>query len=150
MLSINIEISGDKEVIKKLKKIQTEFQSWKPELKQIGDFLKSFYANDVFETEGGVFNDRWKPLSPRYEARKRKEFPGRGILERSGKMRRGFITKADANSLKLFNNLFYAQYHQKGRGVPKRIMAQLDKKRQEQVTKLFKKGVIKRLEKIAS
>ena len=122
---------------------------WKPELKKIGDFLKEFYSNPVFETEGGIFNSRWQPLSPNYELWKRKNFPGRGILERSGDMRKGFVARVDAHSVELFNNIFYAQFHQKGRGVPKRIMAQLDKPRQVAITKIFKQGVIKRLEEIA-
>ena len=64
-------------------------------------------------------------------------------------MRKGFTTKVDSNSVELFNNMFYIQYHQKGRGVPKRIVTQLDKTRQEKITKIFKQGVIKRLKEIA-
>ena len=150
MLSINIEISGDKEVIRKLKKLDSGFNSWKPELNQVGDFLKEFYSGPVFETEGGVFNSRWRPLSPRYELWKRKNYPGRGILERSGDMRKGFTTKVTAHTIKLFNSIFYAQYHQKGRGVPKRILAQLDIPRQQAIIKIFQKGIIKRIKDIIS
>jgi hypothetical protein len=65
-------------------------------------------------------------------------------------MRKGFVVKVDANSAELFNSLFYAQFHQKGRGVPKRVMAQLDKPRKDQVVKLFQQGIIKRIREIAS
>ena len=148
MLKITINVSGDKKVIKQIRKIESEFRTWRPELKKVGDFLKDFYSNAVFETEGGVFGSRWSPLSPRYELWKRKNFAGRGILERSGAMRRGFIADVGNTSLQIKNDVFYSRYHQKGEGVPKRVMAQLDRKRQKEVVDVFKKGVITRLKKI--
>ncbi len=145
MLKVDIKISGSKEAIVKLKQFEKTFTNWKIELRQIGNFLKKFYSGPVFETEGGIVGRRWKPLSPGYEAWKRKNFAGRGILQRSGEMRKSFVVNVKRDSMELVNKAFYAKYHQQGRGVPERVLISLDQPRKDDIIRIFKKGLKKKI-----
>jgi hypothetical protein len=75
----------------------------------------------------------WRPLSKRYAAEKEKEAPGQGILRRSGAMYEALLEPRVAELHPEFaeigvrtgigrSDLFYALFHQRGRGVPKRTI----------------------------
>lgn len=147
MINIRVEIKGDKRVIAQLKNIKEAFSDWKPELRAIGDYLKDFYQDPVFETEGGIFGARWQPLSNAYHLRKATVWPGRGILEASGRMRRSYQVKVFANLLELMNTTTYAVYHQEGRGVPERLLMRVDKGVEDKIVDIFKKGVLIKIQK---
>jgi phage gpG-like protein len=147
MLNIRVEIKGDKKAVAQLKNIISAFSDWKPELEAVGDYLKNFYQNPVFETEGGIFNRRWQPLQPAYAIRKATKWPGRGILEASGRMRKSYETKVFSNMLSLINPTEYAAYHQEGRGVPERVLIEVDQTRKNEIVDIFKKGAIIKIQK---
>lgn len=147
MLNVTFTVTGDKKVIAQLKQVNEAFQNWKPELQQIGDYLKEFYANEVFETEGAIIGSRWRPLSPAYEFYKRIKYPGRGILEATGTLRKGYKVKAKKTSMELVNPTPYGTFHQSGRGVPKRILLKLDSPRKDDVVKIFKQGLVVKIRK---
>lgn len=54
----------------------------------------------------------WQPLSPAYKARKDQEYPGRKILERTGKMRESYRYKVVGRSLYVGNLTNYHKYHE--------------------------------------
>lgn len=154
MLNIRVEVTGDKRIVSQLKNIIESMKDWRPELQAVGDYLKDFYQDPTFETEGGIFGARWKPLNPVYLARKVTPksqgglgFGGRGILEASGKMRKSYITKAFPRMLQLINTTEYAIYHQEGRGVPERVLIKVDEARKNQVIDIFKKGALIKIQK---
>lgn len=77
---------------------------------------KDYYdtVRKVFEFEGAVDGRRkWAPLSPSYAEEKRKRYPGKKILERTGRLKRSYLQKgAEGNvyertktTLKLGSNL---------------------------------------------
>lgn len=146
MLNIRVEIKGDKRIIAQLKNVVESMKDWRPELQAVGDYLKSFYQDPVFETEGGIFNARWSPLSQPYQAIKSTKYPGRGILEASGAMRRSYIIKSFPTLLQLINTTEYAILHQEGRGVPERVLINIDDERRKQIVDIFKKGAIIKLQ----
>jgi len=147
MLNVKVVIKGDKKAISQLKNLTTAFKDWKPELTTVGEYLKDFYSDPVFETEGGIFSARWQKLSTAYAIRKAEEYPGRGILEASGTMRRSYETKVFSNLLQLINPTEYAVYHQEGRGVPERLLIKVDDKVRNKVIDVFKKGALIKLQK---
>lgn len=78
-----------------------------------------------FSSEGSGISGPWAPLTPRYEAWKKKRFPGRKILQRTGAMRAAFVNKGSGHRAMcvvsenrwwfiLGGNSEYARYHQKG------------------------------------
>lgn len=147
MLSVRLEIKGDKKAIAQLNKMLESFKDWKPELQAVGDYLVSFYRDPVFETEGGVFGARWQPLTSAYANRKAIKYPGRGILEASGTMRRSYITRVYANLLELVNPTEYAILHQEGRGrLPERLLIRVDEPRKKEIVEIFKKGALVKIQ----
>ena len=151
MLHVRVEIKGDKRTIAQLRKMISEFNDWKPELRAIGDYLVKFYQDPVFETEGGIFGARWQALSPAYAIRKAVTHPGRGILEASGDLRRSYSTRVHSNLLELINQDPKAIYHQEGtRRMPARVLIKVDEKQKDEIVNIFKKGVLLKVQKAIS
>lgn len=70
-----------------------------------------------FEEEGRPAP--WQPLSPRYERWKTAHFPGRGILELTGRLRRSIRTRIEAApdgsaAVVASTDVSYAPFHQFG------------------------------------
>lgn len=78
---------------------------------------------NVFAAEG-AFEDRtkWAELSPNYRAWKQRKFPGRKILELTGKLKSSLITSGSEGNVSVVTptemsvgtTIPYAIYHQKG------------------------------------
>lgn len=83
-------------------------------LTRYGDYLVSEHIVRQFQRRG--FPAGWAPLSPAYAEWKREHFPGRRLLELSGKMRRGFRFKAGPRSLRIINRITAGQ---KGNKTPR-------------------------------
>lgn len=146
MLNVKIEIKGDKETIAKLKKLGKSFHEWRPEMQKVGNYLVNFYQNAVFETEGGVFGMRWASLSAGYDFWKRKNYPGRGTLERTGRLRRGFSSDANQTSVIVENKVSYGRFHQYGTSRMKaRPIMHIDKKLEDNIVDIFKEGLARKL-----
>ena len=99
-----------------------------PVFQRYGSYLLESIERN-FQAQGRP--ERWAPLNPLYAARKAKKWPGRGILEASGAMRRGFEYYATPQTLKIRNAArWWWIVHQKGttnlfgRGIrlPARVM----------------------------
>lgn len=153
MLSVRVEITGDKKAVSQLNKSIGEFKGWKPELTAVGDYLVDFYKDSVFESEGGIIGERWQELSQPYKARKATPvahgglgFGGRGILEATGNLRKSYRKRVFSNLLQIINPVEYAKYHQEGRGVPERVLIKVDDPRREKVVEIFKKGALIKLQ----
>lgn len=101
-----------------------------------------FMANEFYDTMSSVFaaegafeeRTRWQDLSPAYGKWKTRYFPGRKILERSGRMRRSLTVRGDSDSilnigreeLQIGTKVPYAMKHQTGtRWLPMRKIVEL-------------------------
>ena len=90
----------------------------------------SLLANDFFTTMANVFEaegafeerEKWQELSPTYAAWKARHYPGKKILERTGRMLRSLtirgsednILKIEPMELQIGTRVPYAIYHQTG------------------------------------
>src|ERR1035437_6732309 len=101
-MNMTITVSGTERVINKLKKLGT--LNFEPEFTKIGQYLKQYYSGEAFLSQGGVYGERWEPLKDGTRAYKAKHYTGRGILERTGKMRNSFSYEASNNSVKVSNS----------------------------------------------
>lgn len=150
-LNIKIEVRGGENTLKRLREAGVNLNDFRDELRDVGKFLVDFYQGPVFETEGGITGERWAPLKPAYEFWKRRVYPGRGILEASGTMRRGFQFAFSSTSLRVYNLVKYFIYHQMGtRKMPSRVIFKLDEARIREIVKIIKTGLFTRISRALS
>ncbi len=122
-------------------------RSFEPELRDIGEWYIDFITNEVFATEGGVIGESWSSINPGYAEEKAKKYPGRGILEASGKMRTSWKLYTTSHYALIENEADYAIYHQDGSGgLPQRLFVKLDQERQDTIVEMFKEGILKRIQ----
>ena len=91
----------------------TDFQE---ALTGLGESLKLFYGDTVFGSQGQALGHAWTPLSATYDQWKAKHYPGRGILEQTGTMRKSFYAKATPMTLFVGNSDVKFPWHQLGTG----------------------------------
>lgn len=120
----SIEFLGEPAVAVALQRFQHEIEDWRP-------FWDDYFApawfrhmTNQFETEGRATGEAWAPLSANYERWKRKHYPGRKILERTGRLRaaltdrraEGAIFDSNKDQLTIGVHTPYAIFHQLGTG----------------------------------
>ena len=139
MLELRWEIEGEEQLARRLRGIETSCNDFKPEFQKSVDFLRDFFGGKVFDTRGAVIGEPWKPTGNPWP-----------ILEKTGKMRRSFRSKADKMSGAVWNAVDYFKYHQSNkprRKLPRRVMMKLDNQRKNQIVKFFHEGLVKRVRK---
>lgn len=75
------------------------------DMKRLADAIDSrFVTNEraLFASEGASGGERWAPLSPDYAEAKRRRFPGRKILARTGRLRRSLTQKGDPEHVAVY------------------------------------------------
>lgn len=109
-------------------------------LRTAGAEIVDFTGIEVFATEGAAGGRKWKPLSAQYERIKARLYPGRGILEATGKMSRSFRYQTrrslGMNVLRVYNIDPKFPYHQLGTPrMPARPMLRANQRVREIVEK---------------
>lgn len=144
MITVTVTVTGVKETQAGLEKLKDAISHLQPVLQDVGDYMMNFLTNDVFESEGGVYGSSWAELSPSTLIQKLKKYPGRGILEASGKMRYGYNLEVSDQAAIISNNAqsesgaYYAMYHQTGTDkMPKRTLIKIDEDRKRMIQEKF-------------
>jgi len=71
-------------------------------------------------------------------------YPGRGILEATGRMRDSFQYESSNMWTRVFNTVNYFKYHQSRMPrtrLPRRVMMKLDNQRKQSIVQIFHKGL---------
>lgn len=137
---IKIAIEGEMQLSRHLQSIARNVEEFGPALEKTVDELKETFSGSVFETQGHVINEEWAPLSKAYAYRKAKNFPEAGILEKTGNMRRGFMSTFDSTSARIWNAMTYFKYHQSREPrakIPRRVMMKLTQNMKQMIVKNF-------------
>lgn len=146
MVTLSVQITGTAATISRLQKARIDVTNFTEEFKVVGTFLLNFFTDQVFATEGQVFNERWSPLNRAYQFRKQNKYRGRGILELTGKMRNAFRYQSDRTSLFLDNPTPYLQYHQLGTSkMPQRVIYKLAEAQRQEIVDILSAGLKARL-----
>lgn len=111
-MQVTIQIVGDKQVEAALTKLGSDLLMLKEAMTQIGAEAARYYGDEGMRSQGQVFDQDWQRLSDKYSVWKAKHYPGRGILERTGKLAGSFYFEADDNSVRVGNSVDYFKYHQ--------------------------------------
>lgn len=114
MLNVDVQISGDEQLIAKLIKLDAVISDFSGALKLIGEDLLKYYQDTVFNSMGGVYGTPWMKLAPSTIAQKTKHYRQYAAvpLVASGQMRDSFQAEATPHALKIENTAPYFVYHQ--------------------------------------
>lgn len=152
MIKMHITLEGIPELESKLDRIQDVVSDFTPELRMIGEWYMGFIQNDVFETEGGVIGENWSPLNSKYALRKSKKYPGRGVLEASGKMRSSWKLYTTTHYALIENGADYAHWHQDGSPggkIPQRMFVKITNQVEDKIYDIFEESILDRIQKAA-
>jgi phage gpG-like protein len=111
-MQVRVVVTGDKQLISKLTALGPKLSEFSAAFAILGKELTDYYAGKGFASQGGIFGESWKQLSPVYASKKGRNFPGRGILVASGTMQRNFSFSATPTTLTIGNDTPYFKYHQ--------------------------------------
>lgn len=148
-MKISIKVTGDKKINQDFAALKAALYDINPELKKVSRWILNFVTNDVFQSDGQIISSPWKELKTRTQTEKvRKGFVGKGILERTGDLRRGWKGRIFGNKLIFENKVPYAVYHHEGRGHnPKRKLYKMTGYFERQIYSQLEKELTKKVEK---
>lgn len=132
-MNIQFEIEGEMQLSRRISGLADGVKNWSWATKKVGQYLKEFFTNDVFESEGSVFRERW-PGGPYYHK-----------LQRTGAMRKSFAYKSNDEKVEVGNSAHYFKYHQSNRPrkkLPRRVMMKLDDHRKQRIVKYFQEQIV--------
>jgi len=142
-MSLRLEwsLQGEKQLSRRIRRINSEVGDWTGAFKETAEKLEDTFRNEVFKTEGRAIGEKWEPLSPAYKQWKQQNYPGKGILERTGEMRSNFDSAYKKDMAVIWNPTEYFKYHQSNQSrsgnLPRRPMMKLYHEQREQVQKIF-------------
>lgn len=116
-MHVTVVVTGLDEQQARLVGLGRAFQNWKPEMKNIGAELKTYFGNDVFINHGEDFPKPWQSLAASTQKYKNANYPGRDMLQAEGDLQNSFYFDADKDSVFVSNNSDHFIYHQLGTGV---------------------------------
>jgi len=137
---ISWTIEGEKQLSRRLLIVAKNVKDWTPAFRETAMTLKNVFSNDAFRTQGTAIEESWSPLKKAYALQKARKYPGKGILEATGKMRGGFMTLWNTDMAKVWNDIAYFKYHQSNRPrtkLPRRVMMKLGYRQRDEVVKIF-------------
>lgn len=147
---LSFDIEGSKQISRRLRIAGKGFEDFKKPFEKTGKYLRDFIKSDVFETRGRVIGESWKPLSKKYAIWKSQHYPGKGILEATGKMKEGFKYKAGKQEVVVGSVVDYFKYHQSNKPrtkMPRRVMLKLNENNKQRIVKFFHEDIRSKLRK---
>lgn len=149
MPTIQVVLKDRERLEKMLEEVGVELQDLSEELRDTGEFLVDFYAEEVFPSEGRAIGERWMDLKNSTLAQKDKLYPNYPILTRTGSMRDSFNFHANDREMTFFNTSEYFGYHQTGtRRMPQRAIMTENQRIMDEATKIISKGVFERISRV--
>ena len=148
--NLSFSIEGDKALSRRLRIFSKVTKDFRKPFDKTGKYLRDFIKGDVFETRGRVIGETWKPLNKKYASWKSQHYPGKGILEATGKMKSGFKYRAGKQEVVVGSIVDYFKFHQSNKPrkkMPRRIMMKLDETRKQKIVKYFHEDIRSKLRK---
>jgi hypothetical protein len=130
MLRVQITIQNLELKQKDLKVLRVGLVKLSPAMKIIGKTLAVYYGGVAFQSKGGVFGERWAPLSEVTKDEKAKSWRGRPDMVRTGQMRNSFDYTFNDTSATIGNTDPKFKYHQSSasrKKLPRRVMIGVNK-----------------------
>ena len=134
MISIRVRTRGPG-----LRPLQKKMIKLRKPLTRIGRMMVA-ETEKRFSTERDPQNFKWRRLSPEYRKWKKRKYPGRKILTRTGKLRRSIRFQTHTKSVSIGTKVEYGAYHQLGSpktNLPRRSFLGLSKSNWASVHKIL-------------
>ena len=112
--SVRIEVTNLVATGEKLQAVKVALADMTDAMASLAARLIPFYEDSVFESRGEVIDEPWEPLKQRTIDEKNKNWPGRGMLVRTGEMQRGFTSEITPISLIITNRVPHFRWQQEG------------------------------------
>jgi phage gpG-like protein len=138
---LSFSIEGDKQFSRRLHIVTDGVSDFTNPLKQVSTELhKTFQLN--FSQRGGLFGG-WPERTPQFKKGQRTDtWP---LLEKTGVMRKSFLTSSTKTKIELTNSAEYFKYHQSNqprKRIPRRVMMKIDQDRKTFIVKTFQEYLI--------
>ena len=130
---LEFQIEGQIQMHRRFTRLSGAVKNWSGTFRNVGKYLKRFFQDEVFQTEGRVIGEPWVS-GPYYNK-----------LQRTGIMRNSFIYQSAKDYVLVTNTAPYFKYHQSRlprKKLPRRIMMKLDERRKQSIIKLFQAELI--------
>lgn len=150
MFTIEVKVTGLKEVRRKMERLGSSIYDFKEEFDSIGRDVVAYYKGPGFASQGGVFGNKWQRLSVPYMRRKAKRYPGRPTLIATGAMQQGFEHTSTKQSTTITNSDKKFKFHQSTRPrkvIPRRQMMGVNQTIRQMVQKEISAGLRKKIDK---
>lgn len=152
-MNISVTVTGDKELMAKLDRLDLALHNWSKPLTTIGDDLIRYYRDTVFNSMGGVLGAPWAKLAPSTVAAKAKHYRQYSAvpLMATGQMRDSFRAEATKNALAITNEMPYFVYHQSSAPrtrLPRRQMMGINPDLKSLIQKIIKDYVVEQIERL--
>lgn len=146
-MKITIEVTGQGNVEAKLQRLGAGLYQLDSSMRQIGEYMARYFADEGFASQGSVFSGTWPRLSMKYSIWKAKNFPGRPPEVRTGVMQRSFTFDAGSSSVRIGNTQDYFKYQQYGtsRGLPPRPMQGINTANKRMIADILSKEIKEKL-----
>jgi len=146
MLTIQVKITGNEQLIAKLRRLNLGLLDFTEPLKAIGEELKSYYSNQVFASQGGVLGVRWPTLAASTMLYKAKHYAQYATvpLIRTGTMKDNFKSTVTPRTLAITNPTPYFVYHQSSAArtkIPYRPMMGINQDAKEIVERILRADI---------
>lgn len=151
MLVVSIQIKGDKEVQRKMKRLGASLYMFGEAMAKIGKEAGAYYSNQGLNSQGGVYGNVWPRLAPstlRSKARTHRNHLNDPLVA-SGMMRDGFVSSSNNTSVIISNKMPYYKYHQstapRKSHLPRRQMAGINDPIKRMVGDLLRADIEKKI-----
>lgn len=141
------DFAGDYQVDRTLTSMANRAQDSRPAWQALATRFQVAETKQ-FATEGDYGSTRWAPLSPRYKRWKDEHYPGKPILERTGKLlasltQRPFGVEDLAPSyMRIGTDVFYAKFHQRGTiRMPRRAPVELPESERKEWVRILQRWI---------
>lgn len=149
-LKIEIKISGDATVKRKLAILGDGINHMPNAMRKIGEEAADYYRSIGITDKGRPWGSGWQDLSMQYKKWKEKHYPGRPIMIASGNLENSFFAKHTDTSVTIGNSASYYKYHQSSAerksNLPRRQMAGVNGRIKDLVKQAVRAELVKKLD----
>jgi phage gpG-like protein len=147
-VNMRLRFLGEEQIDRTLARFADNVDDARPAWEALADRFGKAEARQ-FRSEGAYGSGGWAPLSPRYAAWKQQHYPGRPILERTGRLKRDLTVRPfgieviEPGFMVLGSALPYGEWHQAGGpNLPRRRPVELPESERREWVRVLQRFIV--------